>query len=119
MSKCENCLSQNVCRWWQNGDGKHNLNCTDEVVCPEYKDKTLCVELPYEVGQVVYVIRSQTSNGKNLYMREERISHYRVFKNWTFMCFDSERLSVSNSQWETTVFTNKEEAERMLREVGE
>jgi hypothetical protein len=22
-----------------------NLNCTDEVVCPEYKDKSLCVEL--------------------------------------------------------------------------
>lgn len=44
MSKCENCLSQNVCRWWENGTGK-NLNCTDEVVCPEYKDKSLFVEI--------------------------------------------------------------------------
>jgi hypothetical protein len=45
MSKCEKCLSHNVCKWWANGDG-HNLNCTDEVVCPEYKDKSLFVELP-------------------------------------------------------------------------
>lgn len=45
MSKCENCLSQNVCRWWESGMGK-NLNCTDEVVCPEYKNKSIVVELP-------------------------------------------------------------------------
>lgn len=56
MSKCENCLSQNVCKWWANGDGKHNLNCTDEVVCPEYKDKSLFVELPCKVGDKLFRI---------------------------------------------------------------
>jgi hypothetical protein len=86
--------------------------------CNHYKDKSLCVELPYEVGRVVYVIRSQTSNGENLYMREERISHYRVFHHWVFMCFESERLSVTQCQWETSVFLTKEEAEKKLKEMG-
>lgn len=70
---------------------------------------------PYKVGQIVYVVRSQTSNGKNLYLRQERIDHYRIFNDRSFMCFESNRISVSSDAWSTTVFPTKEEAEKALK----
>lgn len=70
---------------------------------------------PYKCGTVVYVLRSKTSNGKNLYMREERIDHYRSFDNGTFMIFESGRCSVRNDQWSRCVFTTREEAEQALK----
>ena len=71
---------------------------------------------PYRCGTVVYVVRSQTSNGKNLYMRKERIDHYRMFNNGTFMIFESGRCSVCNDQWSRCVFATPEEAEQALKE---
>ena len=70
---------------------------------------------PYRCGTVVYVVRSQTSNGKNLYMRKERIDHYRMFNNGTFMIFESGRCSVRNDQWNRCVFVTPEEAEQALK----
>ena len=70
---------------------------------------------PCKVGQIVYVVRSQTSNGKNLYLRQERIDHYRIFNDRSFMCFESNRISVSSDAWSTTVFLTKEEAEKALK----
>ena len=71
---------------------------------------------PYKCGTVVYVLRSQTSNGKNLYMREERIDHYRTFDYGTFMIFESGRTSIKNDLWSTSVFTTHEEAKQELKE---
>lgn len=73
------------------------------------------IELPYKVGRTVYVLRSQTSNGKNLYLREERIDHYRIFSERSFMCFESGRLSVPDYLWETSVFLTQEEAEAKMK----
>ena len=70
---------------------------------------------PCKVGTVVYVVRSQTSNGKNLYLREELIDHYRVFDKMAFMVFESGRTSVPDYRWKTTVFLTREEAEAALR----
>lgn len=70
---------------------------------------------PFTIGQTVYVLRSKTSNGKNLYLKEERVDHYRVFKDGRFMCFESGRTSVSDHLWETSVFPTREEAEKALR----
>lgn len=71
---------------------------------------------PVKVGQMVYVLRSQTSDGKNLYLRAERISHYRVFGETSFMCFESQRGSVADHLWHTSVFLTREEAEKALAE---
>lgn len=114
MSKCEckECVHEKVCR-------TREFPSIEEILkdgCPHYKDKSLFVELPCKVGRVVYVLRSQTSNGKNLYLREERISHYRVFTDHIFMCFESGRLSVPNYLWNKTVFLNRDEAEKKLKE---
>lgn len=70
---------------------------------------------PYKCGTVVYVLRSQTSNGENLYMRQERIEQYRTSNNGTFMTFESGRISVRNDQWNGSVFATPEEAERALK----
>ena len=69
----------------------------------------------YKCGTTVYVLRSQTSNGENLYMRKERIDHYRTFNNGTFMIFESGRISVRNDQWNGSVFATQEEAEQAMK----
>jgi hypothetical protein len=51
MSKCNNCLSKNVCRWYENGTGK-NLCCADDFPCPEQKDKDSFIKLPCDVVEV-------------------------------------------------------------------
>ncbi len=81
----------------------------------EYLNMNGTVVLPYKCGMVVYVLRSRTSNGKNLYMREERIDHYRTFNDGTFMIFESGRISVRNDQWSRRVFATQEEAEQALK----
>ena len=70
---------------------------------------------PYKCGTVVYVLRSQTSNGENLYMREERIEQYRASNTGTFMTFESGRVSVRNDEWSRCVFATPEEAEQALK----
>lgn len=70
---------------------------------------------PYKCGTVVYVLRSQTSNGENLYMRQERIEQYRTSNIGTFMTFESGRISVRNDQWGGSVFATPEEAEQALK----
>lgn len=112
MSKCENCIHNPVCA----------IACIQYeggIDCKKFKDKSLCVELPYKIGQLVYVLRSQTGDGKNLYLRAERIFYYKVFFNVVFMCFASGRLSIESNLWETRVFLDRAEAERKLSEVGE
>lgn len=88
------------------------------VDAERYADRLLAnsaIVPPYRCGTVVYVVRSQTSNGKNLYMRKERIDHYRMFNNGTFMIFESGRCSVRNDQWSRCVFATPEEAEQALK----
>ena len=41
MPKCENCLSEKVCRY---NDG-HNLYCKDDYECPHYKPTADVVEV--------------------------------------------------------------------------
>lgn len=75
----------------------------------------IVVVLPYEEGQLVYVLRSKTLNGKNLYLKKEIISHYRIFKDRAYMVFESGGLSVCDNLWKETVFLTEEEAERALK----
>lgn len=111
--KCENCLSKNVCRWYENGTGK-NLCCADAFPCPEQKDKDHFIKVPYKVGTKVYVITSQTSDNRNLYIFEDVITHYVVCDNYTLMCFEN-HIAEANHNWDK-VFLIKEEAEAKLKE---
>jgi hypothetical protein len=96
-------------------------HCTS---CEECRDEDIADFLlangvivpPFKVGTHVYVLRSKTSNGKNLYLREEHIDHYRIFGERAYMCFFSDRTSVPNYLWGKTVFLIREEAEKALAE---
>lgn len=111
-------------KYWN--EGRHPTKYTSRKTFQEVVDRLAYYEdmeeqgrlvvLPYQTGQVVWVIRSQTSNGKNLYLREERIERYVVSKDDVFMCFESGRVSVSSWHWKTSVFLTREEAEKALKE---
>ena len=100
MSKCEcrDCIHYEVCEY--KGD----------MLCDYFKDKSLFVELPCKVGGTVYCIR-------NNMVVEETIAYYYVEEN--------NEISFVNDREDTdftfgiTAFTDREEAERKLREVGE
>ena len=121
MVTCKDCLHNHVCALWraQEGQDAKSWSDSDDWDCDYFADKSRFVELPCKVGTEVSVIRSQTSNGKNLYITNERISHYRVFNAGVMMCFESERLAIPDYQWEINVFSGenaREEAEAALAE---
>jgi hypothetical protein len=99
---------------------KDEIDCDRAGIVPEWLANHLLangvVVPPCKVGRTVYVLRSKTSNGENLYLREEQIDHYRIFGERSYMCFFSGRLSVPNYLWEATVFLTREEAEKALAE---
>lgn len=96
----------------------HCYVCQCSSPCEDFEDQSLYIKLPLKVGSEVEVIRSKTSDGKNLYITNERISHYRVFYDGVRMCFDSCRLSIPDYRW-CDVFSGenaREEAEAALAE---
>ena len=109
---CKDCIHHDVCEALE----MNGLSKIHPKQCGYFTDKSRYIELPYKVGQTVYVLRSKTSNGKNLYLREEQIDHYRIFGERSYMCFFSGRLSVPNYLWEITVFLTREEAEKAIAE---
>lgn len=110
-SICEKCVHRNVCGFYEPGE-----ECG---ACNQFIDKSRFIELPYKVGSEVAVIRSKTSDDKNIYITIERISHYRVLNESARMCFDSCRLSIPDYRWKKDVFTGetaREKAEATLAE---
>ncbi len=57
INKCENCIHEKACK--QLCD-VHKLAFGSARFCDHYKDKSLIVELPCEVGDKVYVIEGKT-----------------------------------------------------------
>lgn len=103
MATCKDCIYCYVCE------------CS--TPCVDFEDQSLYIKLPCKIGSEVAVIRSRTSNGKNLYITNERISHYRVFADHVMMCFDSERLAIPDYRW-NDVFAGenaREDAEAALK----
>ena len=78
------------------------------------KEKGETITLPYKVGTKVYVVASQTSNNRNLYIFEDTISHYVVGDYGTMMCFEHH---VASPDWNwNKVFPSRGEAEEMLKD---
>lgn len=105
--KCENCLSKNVCRWYENGEGK-NLCCADDFPCPEHKPKSRFVELPCEVGSTVYYI----SFGKVYKGKCHAITIHKDSVQVHLYDFDGDNASYSSKD----IYVSKEEAENALKE---
>lgn len=75
---------------------------------------------PCKVGDTVWVIRSQTSNGKNLYILEDRVKRIVTERQeclqtaWTRIEFEN---ITSEFEWGfLNIFLTKEEAEKALAE---
>lgn len=109
MSKCRNCLSEEICRY---NDG-HNLYCKDDYVCPHFKNWLRWIELFCGVGDIVYFIR----NNKIIETTVEKIA---IKKTGIYL-----KLSC-NAMYETsyksigkTVFFTREEAEETLKALEE
>ena len=73
---------------------------------------------PYNVGARVVVIASQTSNGSNLYIFEDTVTHYRICNGATIMCLDN-HLGVPHWKWDNVFFGEnaREQAEQKLKEM--
>jgi hypothetical protein len=100
---------------WYDLVGESRMSIVDAERYADHLLKNGVIVPPYKCGTVVYVVRSQTSNGKNLYIRKEQIEQYRTSNNGTFMTFESGRVSVRNDEWSRCVFATLEEAERALK----
>ncbi len=72
---------------------------------------------PYEVGTKVYVIASQTSDNRNLYIFEDIITHYHIGGGCVVMGFDN-HLGEPHWNWDKVSLT-KEEAEERLKKINE
>jgi hypothetical protein len=66
----------------------------------------------HKIGAKVYVIASQTSDDKNLYIFEDNITHYRICDGCTIMCLEK-HMGVPSWRW-NKVFLTREEAEKAL-----
>lgn len=94
--------------------GVQHSNLAFEYIADHLIDNGVIVP-PYKVGTKVYVITSQTSNNKNLYIFEDVISHYIVGDYCTAMCFEN-HLSKTEHNWDK-VFLSREDAEKALKEM--
>ena len=115
MSKCEKCYHYEACL---NSLSENKvLNNTEVFACKHYKDKSLIMELPCRVGDVVYV----------LYTCDLPHEIEQVIINSINICKEHVQIAFSNNSaftvWENDwsvykkyVFSNREEAERALEE---
>lgn len=105
MAKCENCYHAGVCL--------HRINYEDyDCECANYKDKSLIVELPCNVSDIVYEVDGE--------IYELKIKKVIVSKsNIEFECFDIDSIDDSKfclNDIGKTILLTREEAERALEE---
>ena len=117
MSKCENCIHIGVCLF------------TKDKVCDHFKDKSLFVELPVKVGQMVYRIASY-GNSRNqiisneieenqviaIYMQEELKTQYN--RGGIEISFDTTYAEgYDKEDIGELIYLTKEQAEAKLKEI--
>ena len=112
MSKCENCIHNEVCHLWCKGYAES---------CDHYKDKSLFVELPCKVGDKVY-----TTDDKPNEVTECEITSFTVdfdgVGGFSYEPLDKIKAGFSGCDCliqclNETVFLTKEEAEAKLKEI--
>lgn len=111
MSKCRNCLSEEICRY---NDG-HNLYCKEDYVCPHFKNYSEWVHLPCKVGDFVFVIYGREIQSTKVFSIkvESENDHY--------MFYCKCMVHQGGARFEKfvfgkTVFLTREEAEKALEE---
>ena len=114
MSKCENCIHGGACHLWCKGYA---------VSCDNFKDKSLFVELPCKVGDIVHRVSFVNKNIETLKVEgfNRNLASWKVHCTHlihTWLGNKREHIYISFSQFGKTVFLTKEEAEKKLQEMG-
>lgn len=122
-NKCKNCIHYDVCCEMITKHNKLFFVCGDKGnEGQHYKDKSLIVELPCKVGDKVYEIRNpKIFNEKIVEMKVIAIA-FLVSSCCNHLSIIAENSRGANLLLELddfgkTVFTNKEDAERKLKEI--
>ena len=115
MAKCENCYHYEACL--NSLSENKGLNNTEVFVCEHYKDKSLIVELPCRVGDVVYVLYTcdlpheiEQVIIESINIRKEHVQI--VFSNIS-------AITVWENDWSAYkkyVFSSREDSDRALEE---
>ena len=123
--ECKECLHYDVCCQWVKKESVDNINKVrkGKLSCPHYKDKSLFVELPCAVGDIVH--RVSFVNKKVETLKVEGFN--RNLASWKVHCTHliptwrgnkKEHIYFSFSQIGKTVFLTEEEAKAKLKEVN-
>lgn len=122
MSKCENCIHYEVCETFG------NTRCRLEHNCRNFKDKSLCVELPCKVGDTVYMPWEWNGQTGIACLKVTNITNIIGF-GWDFGTdFDTDDEAYADKynlgrfylhEIGKTVFLDRGEAEKKLKELGE
>lgn len=116
MPKCENCYHYEACNYFLKKENKY-LVSREGFVCEHFKDKSLIVELPCKVGDVLYQI-----DGGEIYpikISDVVISDCDTEFNGCEIDDEGnefDEYSIRLSEFGKTVFTACEEAGKALEE---
>ena len=120
MATCKDCIHNSVCSLWRAEEGQDAKFYaeTEDGKCDFFKDKSRFVELPCKVGDVVYVLTSDSPTGfEESRVKRMTLSNFSggmtikfkipcVYDDWgkAFWQFSSEDFG-------KTVFLTREDAE--------
>lgn len=113
MAKCENCYHYEACL---NSLSENKvLNNTEVFACEHYKDKSLIVELPCRVGDVVYMINALGKIDECIIEEicTNPFSNVAVLRRTKGV---RNRIGTYFKDFSKTVFLSREDAERALEE---
>ena len=122
MSKCENCIHDEVC-WYQDMYGYSEDNCE------RFKDKSLYIEPPCELGIKVYVPVKNIRKGFIIAEGFAEEIMVRIPDDWERRGYPAPILrTVAVVGWSgegyfdfddfgKRIFTNREDAEKKLKEI--
>lgn len=111
MNKCDNCVHNGIC-YSQEVSGRFGIAFID---CKSFKSKSLFVELPCKVGDMIWF--DTYKRGNSIGIQPHKVDRIDV----VLVCGEKELIETKIPIWRIgkTVFLTKEEAERKLKEVGE
>lgn len=112
MASCKNCISEIVCKY---NDGV-NEYCKGN--CPHFKDRNRFVELPTEIGNIVYIIPTATNHLKEI--TEAKCIGFSIggVSNTAnlIICGTSKSYFAGFDMFGKTVFLTREKAKKALEE---
>ena len=109
MPKCENCYHYEACNYFLKKENGY-LASREGFVCGHFKDKSLIMELPCKVGDMLYIIIDESKKFGGNYIKEEKAVEISTEgRIWTDDCYyDSDDVG-------KMIFFTREEAEKRWR----